>query len=595
MSEENQPLKPRPGLAGLVDRFQALSANQKMAALAGVAAVIALIVTLSFSGRDLGYKVLFSNLAEKDGGAITAALQQANVPYKVEAGGVVTVPADQVYDIRLKMAALGLPKGGTVGFELLDNQKFGLTQFAEQVNYQRAIEGELARSVEAIQAVDSARIHLAIPKATVFVRDQEKPTASVVLTLYPGRTIDPGQVAAIVHLVAASVPDLNPNNVTVVDQRGNLLTNASETTAAGLDSSQLAYMRRIESDITKRIETILKPIMGDNNVHAEVTADLDFSQNEQTAEMYRPNPEPKEAAVRSRQTSESLNSDGTAPTGVPGALSNQPPGAATAPITLNNNPGNQANRVGTINNPTSSHKEATTNYEVDKTVRHTKEAVGSIKRLSTAVVINFKPIREKGKTRYIPLTPVEMTQVNNLIKEAMGYNQARGDTVNVVNASFVGTEQQAEKSLMEMLLDILYGLLDWIKQNPMDFLKFLFIGVLLLYVLFFIVRPIIKKLTHVEKGKQAGSGEGGADSEAEGATSTGEGGLHVVEGGNPDEAGPGAPHEMTPEEREQAIRLASYAENLEAVRQLARDDPRVIAQIIRGWLLDEGTSDKKGK
>lgn len=590
MAEENQPLKPRPGLAGLVDRFKALSTNQKMGALAGVAVVIALVITLSISSRDLGYKILFSNLAEKDGGAITAALQQANVPYKVEAGGVITVPADQVYDIRLKMAALGLPKGGTVGFELLDSQKFGLTQFAEQINYQRAIEGELARSVEAIQAVDSARIHLAIPKSTVFVRDQEKPTASVVLTLYPGRVIDPGQVAAIVHLVAASVPDLNPNSVTVVDQRGNLLTNASESTAAGLDSSQLAYMRRIEADIIKRIETILKPIMGDNNVHAEVTADLDFSQNEQTAETYRPNPEPKEAAIRSRQSVESLNNDGAAPTGVPGALSNQPPGAATAPITLNNNPGNQANRAGTINNPTSSHKENTTNYEVDKTVRHTKEAVGSIKRLSAAVIINYKMVREKGKTRYIPLTPVEMTQINNLIKEAMGYNQGRGDTVNVVNASFVGTDQQADKSLLEMLLEILYGLLDWIKQNPMEFLKFLFLGVLTLYVLFFIVRPIIKKLTHVEKVSGTAESVGSAAGET-----LGEDGQPLAEGLAQLDMGISSPHEMTQEEKEQAIRLASYADNLEAVRQLARDDPRVIAQIIRGWLLDDSNGDKKGK
>lgn len=590
MAEENQPLKPRPGLAGLVDRFKALTTNQKMAALAGVAVVIALVITLSISSRDLGYKILFSNLAEKDGGAITAALQQANVPYKVEAGGVITVPADQVYDIRLKMAALGLPKGGTVGFELLDSQKFGLTQFAEQINYQRAIEGELARSVEAIQAVDSARIHLAIPKSTVFVRDQEKPTASVVLTLFPGRNIDPGQVAAIVHLVAASVPDLNPNSVTVVDQRGNLLTNASESTAAGLDSSQLAYMRRIEADIIKRIETILKPIMGDSNVHAEVTADLDFSQNEQTAEIYRPNPEPKEAAVRSRQSVESLNNEGTAPTGVPGALSNQPPGAATAPITLNNNPGNQANRTGTINNPTSSHKENTTNYEVDKTVRHTKEAVGSIKRLSAAVIINYKLVREKGKNRYVPLTPVEMTQVNNLIKEAMGYNQGRGDTVNVVNASFVGTDQQVDKSLLEMLLEILYELLDWIKQNPMEFLKFLFLGVLMLYVLFFIVRPIIKKLTHVEKSSGAAEGEGATTGET-----MGEDGQPLAEGAVQSEMGISSPHEMTQEEKEQAIRLASYADNLEAVRQLARDDPRVIAQIIRGWLLDDSNGDKKGK
>lgn len=583
MAEPNQPLEARPGLAGLVDRFKVLPPNRKIAILGAAAAVLALIIALTLSGRDPGYKILFSNLAEKDGGAVTAALQQANVPYRVEAGGVIAVPADQVYDVRLRLAAQGLPKGGTVGFEMLDNQKFGLTQFAEQVNYQRAIEGELARSVESIQSVDSARVHLAIPKSSVFVRDQEKPTASVVLNLYAGRVIDQAQVAAIVHLVASSVPELNPKNVTVVDQQGNLLTNNSEVTAAGLNSSQLAYLRRIEADFVKRIETILKPIVGNDNVRAEVTAELDFSQNEQTAETYRPNPEPKDAAVRSRQSVETLNTEGSAPAGVPGAMSNQPPGAATAPITLANNPGNQANRSATITNPNSSHREATTNYEVDKTIRHTKEAVGSIKRLSAAVVVNYKVIYEKGELRHVPLTPAEMGQINGLVKEAMGFNVPRGDTVNVVNASFAGTEQPVRKSLMDLLMEILTGLGEWIRTNPGDFLKYLFLSVLTMYVLFFIVRPVIKKLTHVDKSLPA------TPSQAE--VEQGEGGIHIIEGDNEPLGEPA--HELTPEEREQQIRMASYADNLEAVRALTRDDPRIIAQIIRGWIDDSNNGIKE--
>lgn len=583
MAEQDQPIEARPGLAGLVDRFKALPPNRKIAVLGAAAAIIALVVALSLSGRDPGYKILFSNLAEKDGGAVTAALQQANVPYRVEAGGVISIPADQVYDVRLRLAAQGLPKGGTVGFEMLDNQKFGLTQFAEQVNYQRAIEGELARSVESIQSVDSARVHLAIPKSSVFVRDQEKPTASVVLNLFPGRVIDPAQVAAVVHLVASSVPELQPKNVTVVDQHGNLLTNNSETTAAGLNSSQLAYLRRIEADFVKRIETILKPIVGEQNVRAEVTAELDFSQNEQTAETYRPNPEPNNAAVRSKQTIETLNSSPGGPAGVPGALSNQPPGAATAPITLANNPGNQPNRGGTVSNPDSSHREQTTNYEVDKTIRHTKEAVGSIKRLAAAVVINYKTVLDKGELRQMPLSPVEMTQINGLVREAMGFNVTRGDTVNVVNASFAGSETKAPRSLMDLLMEILFALRDWIVANPVDFFKYLFLATLTMYVLFFIVRPVIKKLTYVEP----------PSAPAVSAEEVAEGGLHEVVSEEP--GAESVAHELTQEEKEQAIRMASYAENLEAVRELTRQDPRVVAQIIRGWLDDSNSTAVKDK
>lgn len=578
MAEQNQPHRSRPGLAGLVDRFQGLPPNRKIAIFGAAAAVIALIIALTLSGRDPSYKILFSNLAEKDGGAVTAILQTSNIPYRVEQGGVITVPADQVYDVRLRLAAQGLPKGGTVGFEMLDNQKFGLTQFAEQVNYQRAIEGELARSVESIQSVDTARVHLAIPKSSVFVRDQEKPTASVVLNLYAGRVIDPAQVAAIVHLVASSVPELMPQHVTVVDQRGNLLTNNNEATATGLNSNQLAYLRRIEADFVRRIETILKPIVGDENVRAEVTAELDFSQNEQTAEIYRPNPEPKDAAVRSRQSVETLNSEGAGPSGVPGALSNQPPGAATAPITLANKPGNQASRGATVNNPNSSHREATTNYEVDKTIRHTKDAVGSIKRLAAAVVVNYKTSYNKGEVSHIPLTPAEMAQINGLVKEAMGFNVPRGDTVNVVNASFAGTEKPVRKSLMDVLMEILIGLGEWIRSNPMEFLKYLFLAVLTMYVLFFIVRPVIKKLTHLGASDAGGFNSGRLDGGENGSR------INEIAGEGYNDLDRSQARESSQDEKEQAIRLASYADNLEAVRTLTREDPRIVAQILRGWI-----------
>ncbi|HJU50147.1 MAG TPA: flagellar basal-body MS-ring/collar protein FliF, partial [Pseudogulbenkiania sp.] len=267
------------------ERFKALPNNKKILLFAALAAVFSVVVGLLLLNRTPDYKVLFANLADRDGGQITAALQQMNVPYQIGGGGVISVPSDKVYDVRLKLAAQGLPKAGGVGFELMDNQKFGISQFAEQVNYQRAIEGELARTIEAVGAVESARVHIAIPKQSVFVRDQQQPTASVMLNLYPGRILDGGQISGILHLVSSSVPNLSARNVTVVDQDGNLLSSQSDVNnAAGLDQRQLSYVHQIESDFVKRIEAILEPIFGKGNVRAQVTANVDFSEVEQTSE-----------------------------------------------------------------------------------------------------------------------------------------------------------------------------------------------------------------------------------------------------------------------------------------------------------------------
>ena len=258
--------------------------------------------------------------SDRDGGAIIASLQQMNVPYKFgEGGGAILIAGDKVPEVRLRLAAQGLPKAGGVGFELMDNQKFGTSQFAEQVNYQRALEGELARSIESIGTVESARVHLALPKPSLFVREQKKPSASVVLTLQRGRSIDKGQVSAIVHMISSSVPELDPKSVTVVDQRGNLLSTANGS-AQGLDVSQLKYVQEIEQGYIRRIEAILQPLVGASNVRAQVAADIDFSVVEHTDEKYQPNQQPGSAAMRSQQSSESNQQGGTPPGGVPGAL-----------------------------------------------------------------------------------------------------------------------------------------------------------------------------------------------------------------------------------------------------------------------------------
>ncbi|MCL2635938.1 MAG: flagellar M-ring protein FliF, partial [Betaproteobacteria bacterium] len=309
--------------------FNRLTEQQKILFLVGLAAVVALIVGAILWSRQPDWKVLFSNLSEKDGGTIAGILETQNVPHRYSDNGALLVPADRVHEVRLRLASQGLPRGGLVGFELMENQKFGTSQFAEQVNFQRGLEGELARTIQSIGAVQSARVHLAIPKPSVFVRDEQKPSASVMLNLYPGRTLDGGQIAGISHLLSSSVANLPIANVTVIDQNGNLLTQLKSASAAGLDAVQLKYVREIEDGIILRIENILKPVLGADNFKVQVAADLDFSHSEQTAETFRPNTAPDSGAIRSQQSYETASVNQTVG-GIPGALSNQPPVPATA-------------------------------------------------------------------------------------------------------------------------------------------------------------------------------------------------------------------------------------------------------------------------
>jgi len=275
-------------LAPRLQMFPLPGPGGKVMALIGLAAVVALVAGMWLWGKQPEYRVLFSNVNDRDGGDIIGVLTQMNVPYQfTDGGGAILVPADKVHEARLKLASQGLPKGGGVGFELMENQKLGVSQFLEQVNYQRALEGELARSMQAISAVQSARVHIAFVKQSVFVREEQKPTASVMLNLYPGRSLDAAQVSAITHLVSSSVPEMSAKNVTVLDQNGNLLSEKQDKpNGLNLDPAQLQYIQGYESGVARRIEAILYPIVGKENVHAEVTADIDFSSVEQAAETY---------------------------------------------------------------------------------------------------------------------------------------------------------------------------------------------------------------------------------------------------------------------------------------------------------------------
>lgn len=438
--------------------FERIRANPKIALIVSSAAAISLLVALSLWFQAPSYRVLYSNISDQDGGAIVAQLTQMNVPYRFdERGGAILVPADKVYEARLQLAQQGLPKGGAVGFELLDQEKFGISQFSEQVNYQRALEGELSRTIETLGSVSSARVHLAMPKPSLFVREEKQPTASVTVHLDNGRTMDAGQVSAISYLISSAVPGLNADHVTIVDQAGRLLSQKGDQVQ---QTSRLKYTTEVEADYQRRIQTILAPIVGSQNVRAQVTAQIDFTTHEQTAEQFQPNSAPDKMSIRSRQTSDSEQGGRNASGGVPGALSNQPPSQVTAPITQPIGTANQtpaaggnaanANPNATANNaagrdsaaaaiPFNSNKDATTNYELDRTLTHIKRSTGNIDRLSVAVVVNNLPGKEgegDKAAELAPLTKQQMDQITALVKEAVGYSEARGDTLNIVNSAF---------------------------------------------------------------------------------------------------------------------------------------------------------------
>ncbi|WP_338533891.1 flagellar basal-body MS-ring/collar protein FliF [Leclercia adecarboxylata] len=443
-----------------------LRANPKVPLIVAGAAAIAIVVAMVLWAKQPDYRTLFSNLSDQDGGAIVTQLTQMNVPYRFsDNGGALEVPADKVHELRLRLAQQGLPKGGAVGFELLDQEKFGISQFSEQVNYQRALEGELARTIETLGPLKSARVHLAMPKPTLFVREQKAPSASVTVNLQPGRALDEGQISAVVHLVSSAVAGLPPGNVTLVDQMGRLLTK-SNTSARDLNDAQLKYASDVENRVQSRIEAILGPIVGTSNVHAQVTAQIDFADKEQTEEQYRPNGDAAQAVMRSRQVNENLQVGGPNPGGVPGALSNQPAPANTAPITTpaqnqqNGQQGAQQQQTTTAANagPRTSSRNETTNYEVDRTIRHTKMNTGDVQRLSVAVVVNYKTLPD-GKP--LPLTAEQMKQIEDLTREAMGYSEKRGDTLNVVNSPFSAVDDTSgelpfwqKQAFMDLLIEI---------------------------------------------------------------------------------------------------------------------------------------------
>ncbi|HMW22985.1 MAG TPA: flagellar basal-body MS-ring/collar protein FliF [Burkholderiaceae bacterium] len=549
---------------GFLARLQALPMARKLLLGGGIAALLAVVITAVAMNTGTEYKVLFANLSDKDGGAVVAQLSQMNVPYKYTEGGTaVLVPAEKVHDVRLKLAQAGLPKGSTVGFELMDNARFGTTQFQERLNFQRGLEGELVRSITALAAVEAARVHLALPNQNGFFRDQQKPSASVLLTLRAGRSLDRAQLAGIVHLVSSSVPEMNPKAVSILDQTGALLSGPPEGMAGlngpnGMDAQQLQYVNQIEAQYTKRILDILEPVVGRDNLRAQVSAEIDFSQTESTSEEFKPNQGGEPAAVRSAQTSESGAPGSNLPSGVPGAMSNQPPAPASAPIN-GQAQAMQGAQTGGNGAGGNLRREAVTNYEVDKTVRVTRAATGSIKRLSAAVVVNHRSTTDKkGNAQTLPLPQEEIDKLTALVQETVGFSKDRGDSVRVINAPFKpekpaedGTPFWKQPEMQQTLRQLAWPLA---------------LALVALIVVFGAIRPVLKEAAPKEPPKLVDAVVDDAQelpALGDGSTADGAGGLVPALAGPADDP---------------------MQKRLEEAKRLAKENPAAVANIVRGWV-----------
>lgn len=550
----------------VAQRLAGLDQGQRLRLALGVVLFVAIGVIGLVMGRQAEWRVLYSNLADKDGGAVIAQLTTLNVPYKyTEGGGAILVPADRVHDVRLKLASLGLPKGSVNGFEMMESNRFGMTQFQERLTFQRGLEGELTRSIQALSSVANARVHLALPNQNGFFREQQKPSASVLLSLHPGRTLDKAQLAGIIHLVASSVPEMSATSVSVLDDTGKLLSSPADGSGNGLgvDAEQLQYAQQIEQIYNRRILDILEPIVGRNNVKAQVTAELDFSQTESTTEVHKPNQTPDSSAVRSQQMVESTNgAAGGPPAGVPGATSNQPPAQPSAPI--NGQPQTLAanGQQGAAGANSASKKESIINYEVDKTVRVVRGASGVIKRINAAVVVNNQSTTDdKGKTTSAPLSEAQIEKMTALVRETVGFNKDRGDSVNLMNAAFAPIKNEVNELPV------------WRQPEVIDLARSMAwpLGTLALaaLVLLGVIRPAMKSL--------ATSGKSGV---TDAVSRSGQ--IDALEAEQPDR-----PQLTAAAKSNEPLPPSSSELRLEDARKLTRDNPAAVANIVKTWINGE--------
>lgn len=535
-----------PAQPGFAARLGALPARSKLLLGAGVAALLAVLVVLSMGMREGDYRALFSGLSEKDGGQVMEKLQQLGVPYRIgEGGAAILVPADKVYELRMKLGAAGLPKGSESGYDTLDKvSPFGRTQRLESMSLQRAREGELVRTISTLESVAAARVHLAMPNQNGFFREQEKPSASVVLTLHPGRTLDRAQIAGIVHLVSRSVPDLKAADVSVIDSTGALLN--PQENASGLDSVQLDYRRNLENAALQRVLALLEPVVGAANLRATVSADVDFSQVESTAEEFRPNNGDAPATIRATRSEESSQPGAATPAGIPGAQTNQPPTAPAAPLTGASTPLQPAPLGASAGN---GRREAETRYEVDKTVRVTRAGTGNVRRLHAAVVVNHRSTTDaKGKTSSQPLAAEELEKLTALVQQGIGYDAERGDKVQVINIPFhtEAPAPQPELPLWEQ---------PWVQDLLRSGATPAALVLVALIALFGFVRPAMKAALAPPPGSR----------------------LDAVV----------ADEQTLPEPEPAQLEAPVTDGKLEAARRLAKENPAAVANIMRSWVSPE--------
>ncbi|QBQ54622.1 flagellar basal-body MS-ring/collar protein FliF [Nitrosococcus wardiae] len=540
-------------LAVLQANIARLSPLKQVGLLLMIALSVALGVGIFLWSQSPNYQILYGAISGEEKGEVVEALQKADIDYKLDnLTGALMVPASQVHEVRLQLAMEGLPRSAGTGFELLQqNPGFGVSEFLEKARYQRALEGELARTISTLNNVKSARVHLALPKRSVFIRDRKAPSASVVLDLYAGRMLDPGQVAAITHLVASSIPDLESAGVTVVNQRGDLLTQPERSQTLEMTTSQFEYTRRIEEEYGHRIQRILAPLVGADKVRAQVVAEVDFTITEQTQERY----EPERRALRSEQTAEEERIGGLFPGGIPGALSNQPPNETQVPETFN---GANEGEPQPSEPPATRSLRATRNYELDRTISHTRLAPGSIRRLSVAVLVDEKlATGAEGNINTLPRSPQELEHITALVKEAVGFNQNRGDTINVINAPFVSNEE------LEPLPPPPFWQQEWfwetVKQGG---------GILaVLFLLLGVLRPTFRRLTTVPEPVTVSSLP--KDSHEE----------ELKE------------DQLTLSSNTPTLQLSgpdSLEANLAMVRKMAADDSERVAQVVKNWVSRDG-------
>jgi flagellar M-ring protein FliF len=532
--------------------LEAIPALKQVGLLAGVAAAVAVAIWLVLWSQGQNYSVLYGQLSERESGQIMDALTAAGIEYKLSPSGAVSVPESKVQEARIRLASQGLPQSDSMGIEMIQKESaLGSSSMMESARYQSVLETELARTIIKVQGVQSARVHLALPKPSVFLRDAHKATASVMLQLYPGRRLEPGQVAAIVHLVASSVPELGASDVTLVDQAGSLLNSPDESAEAAASTRQLEYTRKLEEGYQRRIIELLEPLVGPGRVRATVTADLDFTVTEETRENY----DPQKTAVRSEQTSNEMRKGGDGVEGIPGALSNQPPGTSGAPVIAGATPtpGTPAEQTAAASGPSSSAQRSTRNFEVDRTLSYIKQPVGNLKRLSVGVVLDdWQKVGEDGKVTTSTMSDTDVKRFTQLVRESIGLKEDRGDQLNVMNQAFKSNAPIGPVDgppLWET---------PWITQLAKQIVG----AGLVLVVAFLVLRPLMKSLTRPASRQALGSVES-ADVAGDRLSISGQGGKGI---------------KLSP----------SFEQQIAAARTLVGQDPKRAAQVVKDWVAADG-------